>query len=267
MAKKLTVQIVGDGPDDAVRLTSFIDQMEAIKDALRQTERVLYGSEGSVFYRITGLSKNSPATITIEAVSAVERRDNSDAIVSQFFEYLDHLSEGEVVKRRPELDLPALEAYKKIAPSKKRHISRLVVGDEKDEFLLDEIFATKVADVIGPDEISLGEVVGTLEVLNLHNKMRFEIYPTSSAPKVVCNFASDLKSEVIAAIDRYVRVHGVLRFKRWAIHPHAVDVQRIEAFPPEDDLPTLDALKGIAPDLTGGELPENFLRRLRDENW
>ena len=104
----------------------------------------------------------------------------------------------------------------------------------------------KIAKIIGPDQVYEGSVTGRLLAINLHNRTRFAVYPPAGPLKVTCSFSRALKPRVIAALDRNVRVIGRLKYKHWAPHPHAITVQDIEVFPPNDALPTLASLRGLA---------------------
>lgn len=252
MATTLTLEIQADEEGgEHVRFASFIAQLESFREVLRHTERVMYGSEGNVYYRIAGLSQNSPALVTIEAVAATPRTSEfGPAILDGVLDKLETLSEAGDDWVPGDLDLPALLAYQEFAPTSKRHISELVVRNGRRAIHLDEAFGHSMRKAIGPDEVSLGEVDGSLEVVNLHGKPRFEIYPAFGSGKVTCRFTPNLKREVIVALDHYVRVAGRLHYKRWAATPHAVDIATLTVLPRDEDITPIEALRGVAPELS-----------------
>ena len=260
----LTLEIQPSEDDDSerVRLTSFIGQLEAFKDVLRHTERVLYGREGGVYYRIVALSQNSPAFVTIEAVPSGSRIDYGPALLGQVIENFETLAQAPEDYAPRELDLPALLSYQNFAPTPQRHISALVVRNGKRGVVLDRSFGKAVQKAIGPDQITRGEVVGALEVVNLHRKQRFEIFPTLGDYRVLCRFVAEQTADVIAALDRYVRVTGNVHYKRWSNRPHAIDVERIEVMPDDEALSAFEVLRGLAPDLT-----DEKLMAVRDGLW
>lgn len=239
--------------DEHVRLTSLITQLEAFKDVLRHTERTMYGHEGGVYYRVVALSQSSPAMITIEAVPANPRSDYGPALFAQVLENLETLMESAADYMPRELDLPALLAYQNLAPTMQRHVAGLVVRNGKGSITLDDQFGRQVHDAIGPDQITRGDVVGALEVVNLHNKSRFEVYPPIGH-RVLCKFPQAKRPDVVAALDKYVRVTGLLHYKRWSHDPHSVEVESIQVLPDEADIPPLESLRGIAPHITDAEL-------------
>ncbi len=70
-----------------------------------------------------------------------------------------------------------------------------------------------------------------------------------------------------SAIDRHVQVFGELKYKRWDNFAYAVNVSDLEILPPDDELPSLFDLRGIAPNATGSQTAEEFVRVMRDEGW
>ena len=259
----LTLEIHAEAEDDErVRLVSLIAQLDAIRDVLRNTERVMYGREGGVYYRVVSLSQKSPASITIEAVPVNVHHSYGPALFGQVVENFETLADtpSDYVPR--ELDLPALLAYKNAAPTPQRHISELVLRNGKGTVNLDRSFGGSVQRAIGPDKITRGEVFGALEVVNLHRKQRFEIFPPLGDYRILCRFKPEQKAEVIAALDRFVRVTGNIFYKQWSKHPHAIDVERIAVMPEEDDIPPFDVLRGSLPHLT-----DQLLEAARDALW
>ena len=63
----ITIQIEGVQEDGGeVRLNEFIEELTAVKNALRQTERLVLRSDASVIdYRVVKLSRNSPCSVTL----------------------------------------------------------------------------------------------------------------------------------------------------------------------------------------------------------
>jgi hypothetical protein len=280
-ASRITVQFQGSLEDEwHVTLSAFLSQLEAIKAALKQTERLVSGEdEPSVYYRIVGLSYSSPATVVLEAVSRVtqpqqepkkkarrvQRVDYSQATVRQFFHSLKGIRERKQVPARA--DLQALEAYRNLAGPLEKKVSGLKLIDSeetKESVDIDRTFQSAIDEIIGPDELVEGTINGTLEKLNLHNATRFDIFPPIGPKQVACDFKPSLKPDVIRAVDQYVSVGGKLRYKRLENFPYAIDAESIEILPPENELPSLFDIKGMAPDLTRGKTTAEFLEGIRD---
>jgi hypothetical protein len=274
---RITVQFEGSFEDDwHVTLSAFLAQLEAIKAALKQTERLVSGEdEVSVYYRVVDLSHSSPATVVLEAVSRTHqpqqetkkkpnahRPDYSQATVRQFFHSLKQIRERR--QAPPRADLQALEAYRNLAGPLEKKVSglKLINGDGSVD--IDRKFQTAIDEIIGPDELVEGTINGTLEKLNLHNTTHFDIFPPIGPKQVACEFKPSLKQAVIRAVDQYVSVGGKLRYKRLEKFPYAINVENIEVLPSDDELPTLFDVKGMVPNLTGEKSDADFLEGIRN---
>ena len=55
----IAIQFAGDCED--LRLDDFLDEMQKVKAALRETERFVSGREPSLYLRIKGLHKSRPS--------------------------------------------------------------------------------------------------------------------------------------------------------------------------------------------------------------
>lgn len=262
---QITIQIQGMPEDDGqVRLTEFIKQLEAFKGSLKHTERLVSGEdESSLYYRIVQLSYSSPATVVIEAASRIRGQAGlGEKTVKKLLSNLRQVTLG----RRPvRADLTALQSYQNLSSMLRQHVGRVEIKNGDKSIVIDDRFATKIAKIIGPDELAEGSLYGMLEWLNLHHTNRFHIYPTIGPKKVDCDFPAHLKPQVIASMDKYVQVFGQLRYKRLDKFPYAMNVHYVEVLPSEDDLPTLYDLRGIAPNATGAMSSADFVRSLRDE--
>jgi hypothetical protein len=267
MARRITVTIEGSPQDKGrVRLSDFIKQLEAIKTSLKQTERLVSDSDDpALYYKIVELTYSSPAKVVIEPVEIADAVSGlGDRTVKQFVTNLRQVARG----RRPmRADLPALQSYQGLTAMLKQHVGALAIKHSGNQTIaIDRKFATRIAKIIGPDEIAKGSMYGMLEWLNLHRNInRFHVYPTVGPTKIDCEFRDELKPQVIEGIDKYVRVSGDLRYKHLEKFPYAMNVSRIEILPSEDQLPTLFDLKGIAPNATGDQSAADFVRSLRDE--
>ncbi len=270
-ARRITIKVLGAEEDRGhVRLSEFIRQLDVIRAALRQTERHLAGSDESlVYWRVVDLRHESPATVVLEDVP-VRRKGNAQTIpprvVERFVHDLGEIRAGHAIPRK-ERDLALLESYRDVAGLVDRNVQTLTITGAKRTVKITPKFKDNLERIIGPDESAQGSISGVLEAINLHNALKFQIYPVVGASRVLCHFAEAQKAQVIAGLDKYVRVTGRVLYKSWSQHPHAVHVDQVEIFPPDDELPTLHSLRGTAPDATSGVPADVFIRERRDAEW
>lgn len=241
--RRITVKITGS-PDTGgyPRLSDFLKQLDAIKVALKHTERINALAEGTVDYRIVSLSMASPATVVLEEISKSANLPRF-AVTDRLISNLSQIESGRKIPPQVR-DLAALEAYRNVGTILRG--DGLTISSHGKEVAIDEGFNRNIDKIIGPDQVLHGSLTGRLLAINLHNTTRFEIYPPAGPTKVTCDFVSGIKPKVIDALDRNVRVIGKLRYKHWASLPHAITAEDIEVFPPNDKLPTLMSLRGLA---------------------
>lgn len=266
--RRITLQVLGRPEDEGhVRLSSFVKQLETLRNALRSTERVLSGDDdGIVGWRIVDLSHKSPATVVLEEVVPTDR-PRSQGVSEHFIQSMKAISRAATFPERHvgSEDLAILEAYREFASLAHGPLDRVTVRSGRTTVAITARFQKNLEAIIGPDEHVAGTVSGVLEAINIHNTLRCNIYPIVGAKKIVCGFAPGMKAQVIAGLGSYVTVAGTLKYKQWASFPHAADVEDITVHP--DDAPLLSDLRGIAPGLTGGVPAEDFVRSSRDEEW
>jgi hypothetical protein len=249
--RTISVEIKGSAEDGGYpRLSEFLAQLDAVKAALKHTERLLSKSEErSVYYRVVELKMASPATVVLEEtpIRTEHRRAKlpKTSVTQKLVSTLKQIERG----RSPQIkDLHALEAYRSVGTLLHKHLEEVTIKSGNQQVSIGEEFNRKIDKIIGPDELVEGSVTGVLLAINLHNTTRFEIYPPVGPPKVACDFHPDLKRRVIEGLDRNVRVTGKLRYKHWAPFPHAITAEDLEVFPPDDELPTIFDLRGLAND-------------------
>ena len=267
--KRIIIELHGSPGDEGhLRLSEFIRELESIRAALKQTERLFAGTEeSSVYYRVVDLSHNSPAMIALEPTPVHHTVDPTiiAGTVGSFFSNLRQIVEKNQLPKG--IDLAALEAYRDIGTMLDRHISQITISGMDAEIQIGKSFNSKVVEIIGPDEIIEGSVSGRLEWINIHNTGRFHIYPIVGAKKVICDFPETLKGKVKVAIDQEVEVFGGLRYKRMERYPYAVTVSDLIVLPDDSELPMLCELRGIAPNATDGQSPADFVESMRHESW
>jgi len=269
--RRITLQVEGSTEDHGhVRLQEFIRRLQLLRNALQVTERQITGLDStSVYWRIVDLKHNSPATVVLEEVPLPKAHDapvapRGPAVGEQLVSRMSRINRSARALPHDQQDLAILEAYRELGSIADRHIEKLVLKVGKSRVSIAPSFTRNIEKIIGPDELVHGSINGRIEALNIHNALRFVVYPIVGPKRVVCDFPKRIKRDVLAAIDRYVHVTGELRYKQWASFPHAMDATSIEVLPEDSALPTLDDLRGAAPGATGNLSSEDFVEKLRN---
>jgi hypothetical protein len=268
VAKRITIQLIGSASDKQdVRLGDFIAQLEGVKKALRETERLFSGKEElSLDYKIVDLRHSSPSVVVLEPVPLPGAPQGFGNEVAEGFS-----KELGLIKRRGKLlgepELSRLQAYQDMGYRKDGLLSEVKISVGKRTVAIDQAFQGKLEKILGPDEWVQGSISGFLEMVNLHNTNRFTVYPTIGPKKVTGNFSPAIRSAVKNAIGNFVTVHGKLAYKTWSPFPHKLFAQEVSAHPSDSELPSVFDMRGAMPDITGGLTSIDFIDRIRDENW
>ena len=261
---KLTLK--GDEADDSLRLADLIDQLDAVKQVLNQIDKRVSGRKSpGLYYRVTALTMNSPVTIEVEAVGKKPESSYGPQVVDRFSRDVRQVISGQ---RPADADLELLESYKVLVQPLKRHIAQLVVQVSEDTFEVPKSFDAKVDSILGPDQIERGSIVGSLEVLDIHNDRNlFRIYPVIGPSSVRCHFPRQMFKHAVAGIKHFVKITGDLHFKRAEKFAHFVEVESMEVLPEESDLPKMSLLRGVARGAIGTDSSTEFVDKLRDGDW
>jgi hypothetical protein len=271
--KKITLQIQGNPTEGGdVKLTAFLDKLEAFKNALLHTERLISGNEKqTVAYRIVHASHNSPIALTFEA-SAVKPKnplkkynDLSESTVQTFLGNLMAIKKKTLLPGR--MDKLALNSYLKLGDKFGEDVFGIEIKNGESESVgVDNEFVQNIVDYLGKEEIVFGSMTGKAEAFNVHDNSIFYIYPTIGPTRVVCRFPKSMDLKAKNALLKYVRVTGNMKFKPTDTFPYEIEVTHIEELPDSESLPTLMSLRGIITEVEK-EKSEVTIRRGRDANW
>lgn len=264
--RTITIQVLGPEAEGAdLRLDDFLEQMESVRTAFRETERLVWHRDPSLYLRIKKLQKSSPAIVMLEAVSdEVDERAEAhyaSYVVRSLTTNLRIISKKKRLPAR--IDMPTLESYRELAVPLERHKLEIQIRAGNNSVVLNRGFRELLEQVIGRDEFSYGSISGTIEELNVHGENRFRLYPIVGPSRVIGHFRSRDRKRFTGAMDKYVTVYGRLRYKTWEKYPHEILADDINIH--DTEVPTLKDLKGVSPGATGDLTTQEYLDDLRDE--
>ena len=266
-SNKFKITMKGDDVGDSLRLSDLIDQLDAFKQTLNQIDLAISGKKTpSLYYRITSITMNSPATFEVEAVPKVKGPSNGRKVVSKLDRDLRTLIEG---KRPKETGMELMESYGSLSSTMRSHISALSVHFDKAEAVeLPRNLDLKVEDILGPDTTEAGSVVGSLDSIDVHKHRNvFKVYPIVGPSSIKCQFPTALEPNAIAGIKHFVRISGMLHFKKAEKFPHLIKVSKIEVLPERSDAPKLSSLRGIAAGALDGLSSTAYVDKVRNADW
>ena len=250
MAKDtITFILHGDVPLEL--FSEAIDRWSKLVDVLSKE----IGERADIEWEIAKLQSSNP-TVTIRGHSpdmpAVEKVVMAQRIVWQALEKKEPIPYSDAVSSRA-------RAITNVLNGKITHIE---IKTEDSSSIVEESFS------IGEDDdrdFSFGTVTGYVETITKHNKLRFTIYDLIFNRAVFCQFTDEQKERVHSIWEKRVRIAGKIFRDSQSGRPIEIrDVTKIELL---DDSPpgSFEAASGVIPWRPGDELPEDVIRRIRND--
>lgn len=260
---QITLIIEGLPEDDGrVRLSVFMSGLQSLNATITKLDREANDGHQATIFRIAELSYSSPIRVVLEPQPLPKRPYVASEILDSLDRLTQALSNGDDLSG---LDADLLEDVRGLARPVGRSVKSAALVFRDKTFELTRSVADNIDRALAVDEECEGSIEGMLEQINVHLAANvFHIYPDVGPKKVACRFPSKLMDDAIAAVGKRVEISGTLRFRVGARYPHQVAVAQIEPFPPDDEIPDWDDLRGRAPNCTGELSTEAFVRELRD---
>lgn len=216
-----------------------------------------------VMFRVVGISHSSPVTLQCQSV------DKAGQPVGAPIHSIKHALNAvrEPMEENPsDLLIDIRELAKPDTNISSRKIT--IKGGQDDNaqiYKLDDKFWERLPRPENREYVEISTIDGDLEEINAHKTPHtFKIYNAGAHRKtIICEFPPELLDEARAALKNGVFVSGDFHYNVGDLYPYKIKVDKIEKLPPADNLPSLKDLKGIAPGLTGGKDPVQFVRDSR----
>lgn len=270
---RFKITMKGDEADDSLRLGDLIAQLESVKKVLNELDKRVSGKKvPTLYYRVVGLSMNSPATVEILAVSKpaplIKQSDKSKhgaTVIKRFKSDVQQVNEG---KRPVDADIELLETYKSLSQPQNSHVTAFTFQSGSGAVSVQRSFESKVEAILGPDQIESGAIIGSLEVIDIHNgRNTFRVFPTVGPSSIRCKFPASLLGKAVDGIGHFVQISGDLHFKSSEKFPHFVTVTKIDKLPEKNADVKLSALRGMAKNAFGKLSSTEYVDKVRNGDW
>lgn len=136
----------------------------------------------------------------------------------------------------------ALRALRRVAQTGGRKIRvTLSAGEGQGEALsLDEAFARHIDSWLGGKSASIGSVEGKLELISIHDRLRFTIYGRGGL-RVECLFPETMLGQVKGALGERVCLRGRVRYRKDG-KPATVEARHLKTMAAANRLPSLETM-------------------------
>lgn len=140
----------------------------------------------------------------------------------------------------------ALQSAKELARlNDGRAISKLkIVRTSREHVLVDEKAAVNVDFIMGGTMEEWGTIEGTLEMISSRSALHFGVWDVIHDRQVRCYFGPDKLDDAMRTFRKRVAVSGPIRYRPTG-EAVSIEVEDLQAFPEESELPTLEQTYGI----------------------
>lgn len=263
MTKENRITLILEGMPETegrIRFKTFLHELQSLSSALGRISRDTNDGDTATIFQVEELSYNSPMRVVVAPAPGNEQ------VASQVLKRFDAVADAVTSEASLDnFDADLLSDMRGLAKpiGKQLKYATLLVNNKEFEFT--DAVTRRVDHALSIDEECIGFIEGRLEQINIHGGANtFHVYPDIGARKVACHFPGSLLDDAIYAVGRRVEVSGTLKYRHGAAFPYEIAVTAIDPFPAEEDLPTWDDLRGLAPDATGSLMSEAYVRELRN---
>jgi len=243
----ITLELQGlTNEDGHLRLEDLTSQLTALRKSLEGIDRG-FDPDGraGLYYRVVGLSHNSPVSVKLIPVRRPKRKEK-DVDISErhhrIFKELESITRNEPPS--PEVDNATLEEIRKLTSKNRSGGARLINNAHSVSF--DDAFKKNLSYFLEHEEYSVGSIQGRLEAINLHGKNRFWIYPSAGPIRILCEFVAGLKEKAKHSLDKAIWVRGQKYFRPNANFPHRMVVHDFHEIETTEGIEKLIKMKGCA---------------------
>jgi hypothetical protein len=261
----ITLQLVGlESEEGHFRLNAFMQQLQQLSAVLKEADLLVsHEDKPTAYYRIVTLKHSSPGEIGILPIPYSKEKNYGDAIRTTIAKELTSLKEHGSVSEG--VGGSFLEALREMITPIGKYFKEATLISNGYRISLDKPLVANINLLLSKEISCHGSMQGYLEVINLHNKNEFRIYPIVGPKVLICFFPKEQRENAKMGLEKNVLVTGEMFYRMNEPFPYKIDVKDIEIYPDEDELPHLIDLKGMAPDATGEMASEDFVRKLRAE--
>ena len=259
-----------EGPDENlgdVDLENFLKELEQLKKVISSIDEEIGKGKKTSRLAVVELSHNSPATVALEIRPRQKFEDLTDKIYKRFYDLAKNIAS--LTEPKEDNFYIINEFYKLFNPIGNR-IKKVTIGINKENVSLTRSMKKYLEELLKNNALTyFTSVEGLLEEINVHNKKnRFRIFLDKGySGSITCQFPEDKFKEATEALKKRVSVKGTGRFTRGQTFPNLIIVDEITVFPNEKEYLPLQKFTGIFPNVTGDLSSEDFVNKIREEEW
>jgi len=236
--------------DPEVSLAQLKHVVSTWSDLLREVASQVSGAAADAFRFVITDAKAGSFELAVRPATA--KKDAPRRVLPRISKAvtrgLAELQKPHRVRRPAYFSDEALEHVKQLAEESAvgKKPSLTVSNGTERPIALTEHVVQNIDELIGPKFDSIGTVEGRLEGLIIHGRRRFLLFDALTGREVRCYFdESTLTSDaILQAFGKRISATGTIQSRRTG-EKVSIDVRRIQVFPPDDQLPAPEEVRGI----------------------
>lgn len=265
MPASIELNLYTDHPEHAIDAASLLTALQSSLDLLHELDAGVSGGKCQWRYISLGIGSGLSTVVgtlpaDIDEPDARERLERK--VATRYIEGLSALESSPM--QQPGFTPKAIEAALRIASVLSDGISRIETAvPGAPRVWITEHLITNIKELLGHNFTDIGSVEGRLETISLTGgRPTFTIRSELTTHPVTCSLGSRLE-EVRAFLGRRVLVSGEVTYSRYGELSEVSSVRSIRLLA-ESNVPTVDDIAGIAPDITDGQPSGTYVRKRFD---
>jgi hypothetical protein len=269
MARTITLHLDGENISAQVfhqKVGAFLALLRDIDKSVTDDLDATPATGPSLRWVVQSIRAGSPVDMTLRAEPLADDvgPQIADRIIATVVIGLTEIASRPVLDEPPTyFTFPALEDVRDLVKTGQDGVTGVVVSTPEQTVPLSEHTKANLDRFLRTAFEHDGSVEGVLQTVSVAGgKPRITLYNRLSGRAINCAVPRERIPEVLRVFDRRVSVFGRVRTNELG-DVIGIHLERIEAFPNDDELPSVEQVAG-AFDLTGGKSVSEHLDRLRD---
>jgi hypothetical protein len=244
MAEKSNTELTMKIDDKMLSLEQVSEAQKHFTIILHEIDRAMSRKSQRMINWILSDVKSGSFTITVDGFPSTENIDSGYILntISALKDGLKLLSNDGL--RPSQFSDPLLRSLKALAYISKDGLPIRLYNKKVGEASISKEIALNVEKIIGITLTSYGSVEGRLKAITLVNKPEFKIISLLDNEAIECSFSLDDLEIAKEALNKRVCVYGLILSKESG-KKVKINVDEIEIFPPEEDLPNISDFAGM----------------------
>lgn len=265
MAEPIYIKV--DGHQGVLTPGTLLNTIKYFWDFLRDLDSAITGDPmGTVYWQIEHLSKGSPAVIAFQGQSRLAQRDYISEIEDECIEGVNAINlMGERHRNYSDAAINKVLRLARLHTTRnpRDRVDEIIIGTDDRKVEVGKITIERIDELRSARYYSQGSVVGNLDSITVHLGNEFRVWEELLGRPVTCRFTKEKLEEVKKVLGKRVLVFGQVQANDKG-QPTSINVEGIELYPEDSELPSIEEMSGLVDNLTGGLSLADYIEEIRN---